>query len=323
MQTILILVPEGVMDSGLAITLDTLKAGAGFMAAKGGPAPPRVLTAARRKTVRTGAGLRLDPDLTFKEVLAGGLTPTWVMLPGAGLSSEAQIAARLGQAEALEMMGLLRAMAARGVAVSASCSSVFFLAQAGLLDGRRATTTWWLARVFRARYPRVILDESRMLLRDGGFLTAGSAFSQLDLALAIVTETMGAAVAQLCTRYMLIDRRGSQARYMLQAPTQHVDPTLVAAERWIDAHMAQPPDVAALASALAMSARTLARKIEAASGVSPVKFIQRRKLMHAVQLIETTTLAIDAVAERIGYQDATALRKLVRRELGTTPGALR
>jgi AraC-like DNA-binding protein len=72
-----------------------------------------------------------------------------------------------------------------------------------------------------------------------------------------------------------------------------------------------------------MSSRTLARKIQAATGVSPIKFIQRRKLMHAVNLIETTSMPIDAIAEKIGYQDGTALRKLVKREFGATPGALR
>jgi len=78
-----------------------------------------------------------------------------------------------------------------------------------------------------------------------------------------------------------------------------------------------------LSSELAMSSRTLARKIQSATGISPVKFIQRRKLMHAVHLIETTSMPIDAVAEKIGYQDGTALRKLVKREFGTTPGGLR
>ena len=99
--------------------------------------------------------------------------------------------------------------------------------------------------------------------------------------------------------------------------------TVIAAERWIDRHLALPISVTGLSSELAMSPKTLSRRIQSATGVSPIKFIQRRKLMHAVHLIETTSMQIDAIAEKIGYQDGTTLRKLVKRELGTAPGGLR
>ena len=323
MQTILILALEGVMDSSLAITLDTLKAGSAFLAGKGRKDQIRLVTAGYRKFVQTGAGLRLTADMSFKEVIGSQLKPNWVIVPGAGLTSEEQIANRFVKKDAMEAMQLLQGFAKANVKIGASCSSVFFLAQAGLLSDRAATTTWWLAQIFRSRYPDIKLDETRMLVRDGSFLTAGSAFSQLDLALAIVTDTMGASVAHLCSRYMLIDQRPSQARYMIQTHIQQLDPTVLAAERWIDGHMSMPISVTALSSELAVSSKTLARRIQSATGVSPVKFIQRRKLMHAVHLIETTPMSIDAIAEKVGYQDGTALRKLVKREFGTTPGGLR
>jgi len=319
----LILAIEGVMDSSLAITLDTLKAGAGFHARSSSKEQIRVLTAGYRKSIQTGAGLRLSTTLTFKEVIETGLKPDWIIVPGAGLMSDKEITARFAKQDAIEAMRLLQMFSNAKVKIGASCSSVFFLAEAGLLSDRAATTTWWLAQIFRARYPGIRLDETKMLVRDGQFLTAGSAFSQLDLALAIVTDTMGASVAHLCSRYMLIDQRPSQARYMIQTHVQHTDAAVIAAERWIDEHLAMPISVSALSSELAMSSRTLARKIQSATGISPVKFIQRRKLMHAVHLIETTSMPIDAVAEKIGYQDGTALRKLVKREFGTTPGGLR
>lgn len=110
---------------------------------------------------------------------------------------------------------------------------------------------------------------------------------------------------------------------MIHAHTQQTDPTVVAAERWIDTHLSEPISIAGLAAAVAVSPKTLARRIETATGVSPVKFIQRRRLLQASHLIETTSLSIDAVAARVGYQDGTALRKLVKRELGMTPAALR
>jgi transcriptional regulator GlxA family with amidase domain len=162
-----------------------------------------------------------------------------------------------------------------------------------------------------------------MLVRDGPYLTAGAAFAQLDLALAIVAATMGPKVAHLCSRYMLIDRRASQARYMIPSHIRHVDDIVIAAERWIDTHLSRPISVSDLASAIALSPKTLARRIFAATGLSPVRFLQRRRVMEAVRLIETSTMTVDTIATKVGYQDATALRKIIKRELGTTPSALR
>jgi transcriptional regulator GlxA family with amidase domain len=321
MKTILVLALDGVMDSSLAITLDTVRTGQRFLA-HGGNGGVRLLVAGHGKTVRTGGGLLLQSELRFAEVPAMAAWPDWIVLPGLGVTSDAAIAARLAARDALSAIGLLRQAPDR-VQLGASCSSVFLLAHGGLLDARAATTTWWLAQAFRARHPQVRLDESKMLVRDARFLTAGSAYAQLDLTLAIVADTMGAGIAHLCSRYLLIDQRPSQARYMVHAHTRQVDPTVVAAGRWIDARLASPISVTELAAALAVSPRTLARRIDAAAGVSPLKFIQRRRLMKAAHLIETTPRSIETIAAEVGYQDATALRKLVRREFGTTPAALR
>lgn len=323
MKTLLILALDGVMDSSLAITLDVFKAGQTFATRADRAADVRILVAGYKKFVRTGGNLRLTVDLTFEAVRQARWTPAWIVVPGLGLLSDEAISARLGKKDAVEAMRLLQHAGRGHSQIGASCSAVFLLAQAGLLDGRHVTMTWWLAAIFRARHPQVCLDETRMLVRDGRFLTAGSAFSQLDLALAIVAESMGTAVAHLCSRYLLIDTRASQARYMMPSHIQHTDPTVIAAERWIDLHLSGPISVVALSSHLAVSPKTLSRRIGAATGVSPIKFIQRRRLMHASHLIETTSMSIDAIATKVGYQDATALRKLVKREFGTTPAALR
>lgn len=322
MKTILILALDGVMDSSLAITLDTIRTGQQFRRGRSNTDGVRLLVAGHRKTVRTGGGMRLTADLTFGEVPGAAVMPDWIIVPGLGLVSDEAISARFAKRDALAAMDLLRRMPG-SVRVGASCSSVFLLAQAGLLSGRHVTMTWWLANIFRTRHADIRLDETKMLVRDGPYLTAGSAFAQLDLALAVVADTMGTAIAHLCSRYLLIDQRPSQARYMIPTHAQHVDATVVAAERWIDARLAQPISVTELAAAMAVSAKTLSRRIEAATGVSPVKFIQRRRLVHASHLIESTSMSIEAIAAKVGYQDATALRKLVKREFGTTPAALR
>ncbi len=322
MKRILILALDGVMDSSLTITLDTLRTAQAFRERDRRGEGLQWSVIGQRKTVRTGGALRIDVDFTFRELLAGAVNAEWLIVPGLGLTSERAIATRFGKNDALAAMQVLRD---RRIAkrIAASCSAVFLLAEAGLLTGRRATTTWWLAQTFRDRYPDVQLDESRMLVRDGAFLTAGSAYAQLDLVLALITATLGPTIARLCSRYMLIDQRASQARYMIPSHIRHVDATVIAAERWIDANLANPIPITTLASALAVSPKTLSRRVSAATGLSPIRFLQRRRVMEAVHLLETTTLTLDAVAARVGYQDATALRKIIKRELGTTPSNLR
>ena len=321
MKTILVLVLDGAMDSTIGITIDTVRA-ARFLAGKGKSSGVRLLTAGYRKTVKTGAGMRLDVDVTFGDVWRGACKPDWIIVPGLGLASDDAIGSRLTDADMQAAIKLLQAAPA-ATQIGASCSAVFLLARTGLLDDRHATTTWWLSHLFRARHPEVKLDESRMLVRDGKMLTAGAAFAQLDLMLAVIGDTMGGGAADACSRYLLIDARPSQARYMALSHVQHSDPTVLAAERWVDAHLIEPITVARLAEALALSPKTLARRIDAAMGLSTLKFVQRRRLLQAAHLIESTSLSIEAVALRVGYQDGTALRKLIKREFGVTPGAMR
>lgn len=313
---------DGVMDASLAITLDALRTANAFAARAGRGGGLTLTVAASRKIASTGGGMRLAADVTVDELLLREETVAWLLVPGMGMTSAPEIAARLARKDARLAMELLKrpGLARR---IGASCSSVFLLAAAGVLARRGATTTWWLAQHFRERHPEVRLDETQMLVRDGRYVTAGSAFAQLDLVLAVITDVLGAAVAHLCSKYLLIDHRPSQARYMIPSHVRHVDATVLAAERWIDANLGRQVSVTDLASALAVSPKTLSRRIAAATGVSPVRFLQRRRLQQATVLLETTSLTIEEVAWRVGYQDGTALRKIVKREFGVTPGALR
>jgi transcriptional regulator GlxA family with amidase domain len=322
MKTILVLAMNGMMDSGVAITLDTLRAGQQFQPRNAKRNSVRIMTAAHTQTVTLAGGMQLRVDVTLAQLAREDWTPDWVIVPGLGLTSDQMIAQRFAKKDAIAAIAMLQALPPT-TRVGASCSGVFLLAQSGLLHGRHVTMTWWLASVFRTRHPDVKLDETRMLVTDGPFLTAGSAFAQLDLTLAIVADVMGAVTAETCSRYLLIDQRPSQARYMIPSHKQYADPTVVAAERWIDMRLAEPINVGELASALAVSTKTLARRLDATLGLSPVKFIQQRRMLHAAHLIESTSMSIEAVAEKVGYQDATALRKLIKRGFGMTPTALR
>jgi transcriptional regulator GlxA family with amidase domain len=104
-----------------------------------------------------------------------------------------------------------------------ACAGTFLLAEAGILDGLRATTTWWLSPVFRSRYPTVQLDESRMVVASHGITTAGAAFGHVDLALAVV-RTSSPTVADLVARYLVIEERPSQSVYAIPAPWHRATP---------------------------------------------------------------------------------------------------
>lgn len=323
MKTFLVLATEGILDSGLAITLDILRT-ANFLIERNHETQSfRIITAGHRKRVRTGAGLELTCDYTFQQLLRAEVEADWVLLPGSGKKLLPELEASLNSKEVLQVMAVLKHYAEQGSCLSVSCASTFMLAEAGLMTGRTATTSWWLATAFRQRYPDVILDEAKMLVRDGNFLTAGAVFSQMDVVLDIVAEVVGSNIAYLCSRYLLIEQRSSQARFMIPTQNQHLDPIVIAAEKWIDKNIARPLTVQELASQFAVSTKTLSRKIQEATGDSPIKFIQRRKLMRAVHLLESTNLSIELVAERVGYQNGTMLRHLVKRELGVLPGGIR
>ena len=322
MRTVWILALDGVMDSSLAITLDLLRAAQAVAAQARTPLRLDYRVLAARQRVQTAHGLTLRADDTFRASCERGDAPAWAIVPAMGEYGE-RLAAHLTRRDAVQAGDLLRRLHAGRTRIAASCASVFLLAEAGLLEQRRATTTWWLAGSFRTRYPGVLLDEGSMVVRDGTLLSAGSAFAQLDLMLAVLGDVAGTQVAELCARYMLIDRRPSQARYMMATHARHHDPLVAAAEQWIDRHLGEPLSVRALSRQLGLSEKTLARRVQAATGQSPIRLIQRRRLMMATHLIETTKMPIEAVAEQVGYCDSTTLRRLMRRELGASPSSLR
>lgn len=328
MQTIWVLVLDGLLDSSLAITLDVLRTASAVAQRSGASADFEVRLLGATAKVRTGCGLTVQTDRRFRAAFKGNgdsggdARPSLVVVPALGVFGK-RLDARLQQADARQAVLLLQRLHQQGVRIGASCASVFLLAEAGLLAQRKATTTWWLAEPFRARYPQVLLDERRMVVADGSLVTAGSAFSQMDLMLALLRDLVGLQVADLCARYLLIDSRPSQARYMARSHAMTHDPAAAAAEAWIDAHLGEPFTVRALAEALAMSEKTLGRKVQAALGITPSKLIQRRRLMMAAHLIQTSKLPIEAVSAQVGYQDSTSLRRLFKRDYGSQPNALR
>ncbi len=187
-----------------------------------------------------------------------------------------------------------------GAALAASCASTFLLAEAGLLDGRRATTTWWLAPLFRHRYPRVELVTDRMVVADWPIATGGAAMAQMDLMLAVVGRFAGPGLARTCANYLLLEERRSQAPFMAITFLARQDPKIAKAEKWVRDNIGRDFAIEELAEAVALAPRTFARRIAATCGVSPIQFVQRIRIETARYLLETTRLSVEEIARQGG-----------------------
>ncbi|HSO36726.1 MAG TPA: helix-turn-helix domain-containing protein [Labilithrix sp.] len=321
------LVFDGVADGPVGVALDIMGAAArvvqaGLVDLQGSRLPPRTrLVSIDGAPVRTAAHrpLAVDGALSLRSLGAGDV----LVLPGLGMATPPAIAAALERADIARAREPIARAAARGVLVAASCSATFVVAAAGVLDGHEATTTWWLGPTFARRFPRVTLRTDRMVVDSGRVLTAGSAFAHADLMLAILARTLSPSLAHMVARYLVLDERPSQARYMIMDHLRSADPVIRALERFIGANLARQLTAAQMARATATSPRTLARRVAQALGTTPLRFAQRLRIAQAVHLLETTRRSVDEIAARVGYADAAAFRRVFRRETGEAPHARR
>lgn len=306
MTDVLVLRLPGGMASSLAITLDALDT-ANRIATRGGRQAPFTV---QSLTAADAARTRFIPG----QVL---------VIPGLGTANEADLLARLASPAVKNAIRAARAAHAAGACVTASCASTFILADAGLLAGRRATTTWWLAPLFRRRHPEVELAPDEIVTLDWPVATAGAAMAQMDLMLKLIAGFASPGLAQASARYLLLDERKSQAPYMAVGFMTGLDDRISQAETWVKANISRDFSMVELAGAVGMTPRTFARRLGAVCGLSPVRFTQRIRLEAAEHLLETTRLPVDEVARRVGYAEPSTLRRLIRREARRSPAELR
>jgi transcriptional regulator GlxA family with amidase domain len=317
MKICVLAVPD-LFDSGLSAVLDVLataNALRGEVAAS--VLPFEVTVAGTGASVRTAHGLLL----ATRPLAELDTVPDLLVMPAIACSFKAprQVVDIVRDHPVLAHVAALHTA---GSALAAACTGTFFLAEAGVLDGRLATTSWWLGPAFRRRYPAVRLDDTRTLACDGPITTAGAAFAHIDLALSVVAR-QSPALAEMVARYLVIGDRPSQAAYAIPSHLAGTDPTVTAFERWARAHVAEPLQVSRAAAAIGVSERTLQRTTAAVLGMSPTGFLHEIRLDEATFLLRTTTQTVDAVAAAVGYQNTSTLRALVRRRRGTTISALR
>jgi transcriptional regulator GlxA family with amidase domain len=236
------------------------------------------------------------------------------VVPAIGFKMPGPLEAALRRPDVGDAADALRHWAGRGATMSAACIGTFVMAESGLLDHQRATTTWWLAPLFRRRYPDVLLEESSMIVKSGRFVTAGAALGHMDLALWLV-RGVSPQLASLTARYLIVDSRPSQSAYALTDHLAHSDPIVQRFDAWVRARLSRGFSLEEVARAVGTSKRTLARRVQHVLGTSPLAYSQRVRVERAVHLLKTTTFSVDEIAARVGYADGATLRSLLRRRL--------
>jgi transcriptional regulator GlxA family with amidase domain len=302
---------NGVFDTGLAAVLDAFAMANELASAQGLTSVVfDVNVVGLRRQVRT------DQGFTVPVASAYGRTPAdWVIVPAIGARAPGPLAAALAVPEARAAMRIIRQWSDDGVQVAAACIGTFIAAESGVLNGETVTTTWWLAPFFRQRYPRVRLDDRRMLIRSGRVLTAGAALSHMDMALWLIRQA-SPSLAVLTARYLIVDSRPAQSAYAMSDHLAHADPLVQKFERWARDRLAGGFSLDEAARAAGASKRTLTRRISTVLGKSPLSYFQDLRVERAVHLLRTSSEDVEKIAAAVGYADGVTLRNLLRRKLG-------
>lgn len=272
----------------------------------------RVRTASQDgRAVRTGVNLRLEPSCSLDGVESTDVVI--VSAVGADIDSACPANAPL--------YPWLRGQYERGAAIAGVCAGAALVAEAGLLDGRPATTHWGVAEACRRRYPAVHWQPERFITEADRVLCSGGVYASVDLSLYLVEKFCGHRVAMQTARGLLLETpRTWQIGYAAEPPeAMHDDTRIRKAQDWLFRHFTGPVRIEALAALAGMSARTFARRFKIATGKTPVSYLHRLRINAARHLLENDLKTIHEISRAVGYDDLAFFRRLFKRYTGASP----
>ncbi|GAA0575085.1 helix-turn-helix domain-containing protein [Actinomadura livida] len=213
----------------------------------------------------------------------------------------------------------------RGARIASICTAAFVLAEAGLLEGRRATTHWLSCERFAARFPGVRVDAAVLYADEGDVLTSAGEAAGIDLCLHMIRRDHGAAVAGDVARRTVVPphREGGQAQFIARPVPEPRGSSTAAARAWALERLDRPVTLAELAGRASMSVRTFTRRFREETGVSPQAWLAGQRVERARRLLEETDLPVEAVAARAGFGTAASLRAHLQAAVGVAPTAYR
>lgn len=283
------------------------------VAARFAGSPPEIrVLAVTPGPVRSSSGV----EMIARGLKSAAAVTTLIVAGGEGVRQAAVCA---------KTLGFVRALAKRGMRIASVCSGAYVLAEAGLLDGRRATTHWQRTRHFVKAYPQVKLEPDRIFVRDGDVWTSAGISAGIDLSLAMIAEDHGDAIAQQTAKQLVLYHRrsGGQSQFSslleLKAPNGRFGPLLA----WAREHLDAPLTVEDLAEQAGMSSRHFTRAFMAETGITPSKAVERLRIEVARQRVQSTSEAIELVAQSTGFRDPERMRRAFIRAFGQPPQSLR
>lgn len=334
MTTFSILIADWSTGSGLGVTLDTLSLANQYAAQLDRPqvkwklfgASPEVpLSNGLSVSVNTlTSRSRIQSDVLIVSGL--GLDHPSIRKSSSNIDdrySDHSILKRMEHPDIKLLTDAARRHYASGGLACASCSGVLLLGEAGILTGRVVTTNWRLGRFLEKHYDIAHLDINKMLVEDERVITAAAAMAQMDLTLRLISMTMGTDIANKTMSGMLIESRSSQARYMVWNHLKTNDALVSRFESLIESNLEYPIPIAEMAKMLNVTEKTLARKVNLATGQSPKMFLQTIRMRYVQNMLDTTNLPLEEIATKVGFLSTNSLRKLTGKLANLSPGAMR
>jgi len=309
MQTVAIVVFPGVQALDVAGPLDVFAEANGFL--KNDAGYEIVLVGTEHGPFRASNGMQLMPDLSL-DAASGPFDMVFVAggpeLPNSGINAS--------------LSKWLVATAAQSRFYGSICTGAFALGEAGLLDGRRATTHWQNAENLASRFPNARIERDRIFLRDGALVTSAGVTAGIDLALALVAEDHGAEIALAIAKRLVVvaQRQGGQSQFSpLLSITADEGSPISRVQNYVLEHIAQPFTVNQLASVAGMSGRNFARHFLMATGMTPHQFVEMARVDVARNVLEATDKPLKAVARECGFGSADRMRIVFQKRLGLSP----
>ena len=225
--------------------------------------------------------------------------------------------------EQTELVTWIGAQHQRGTVVASACSGAFLLAEAGILQGRQATTHWQLGDRFRQRFPKVDLQVDRLIIDGIDYLCAGGTGAHMDLALHLIEKYGSKSLAKTCARMMLMDgNRREQAPFVkFKGSRDHIDAPIHKVQQWLDHYYREKISVRGMAKRSGLNERTFLRRFKKATGEAPLEYLQKMRIEKAKQLLTGSDQTLEAITAAVGYVDLSSFRRLFRQIVGISPTA--
>lgn len=267
------------------------------------------------KAIQVGSGFSVMPEARLQDVGHTDVVVVPSYLPSADFLP----------ANASPMLDWIVARYEQGATIASACTGTFVLAETGLLDGRLATTHWFYTRLFKRRYPKVLLEPDRVLTRDQGLICTGAVSSFYYLGLHLIENFGSPHLAAQCAKLFLVDPgKASQASYTIfNARKGHGDKTILRAQELIESNFAGAMKMEDLARQVGISPRHFIRRFKKATGETPLRYLQQIRIEKAKDFLETTSETVNEITGGIGYENSGSFRKLFKKATGLSPSKYR